>query len=214
MSVNSVEIPQISDPLVLAYLRICNTFAPTPELQKYYDNLRLQFAELRMACEACFAKCDETRTEQLLAEREGISEQAKSILSDIQELQASNGLRSSYQPTLANNQQTAQRKLESFVPRNRTIATLEQIEQSEAEKRELEKAVNQCKDAASRNHFDILGTAEQVKVLYRQYQELAAREEVIAAKIEELKLPPEQRGKPRSSIIWQSGESVFALQTP
>jgi hypothetical protein len=57
------------------------------------------------------------------------------------------------------------------------------------------------------NHRSILERVEGLKELNQRYRAFAAREETIAREIEELSKPPKQR-KPRSSIVWQTGDGT------
>src|SRR5580704_7372234 len=128
MGVTGVKLPPQSNPLIVAYERISNSNARTEELQAEREELRLRFGELRLDCEKHFWKCDEVRIAQLLEEREEITEEAKSLLSEISDWQNTNARHTGAQPRLQANLQRAQERLMEFQPVNRTISKLSQIE--------------------------------------------------------------------------------------
>ena len=116
MSVNAVEMPPISDPLVLSYLRVCNTIAPTTELQKEFETLRLQFGELCLACEDVFQRVDEVRHQQLVEERTQIGLEAETVLAQMDAIGKSSGLNTALQThNLADKRDAARNKLAKLI---------------------------------------------------------------------------------------------------
>jgi len=213
MSVNSVTLPPESNPLILAYQRITTSDARTPELQLERNELRLRFGELQLDCEAHFAKCDQVRIDMLLAEREDIRTEAANLLSGINTLQQKNAHHTSAQSRLQANLHQAQERLREFVPVNRTISSLQEIETNQAEQKQLQADVNAAKAALNANAGDIFGTIPGQQDRQQRYRALQEKEEQIAAQIEELQKPPSERKRP-SSIVWQDGANVFGLQLP
>ena len=99
MSVHAIEMPPITDPLVLAYLRVMNT-NPPPELQEERDALRRRFNELLANCTKHIAKEDAIRLDQLTWQRGNVTKQAKELIQQINELQQTNALHSVSQSRL------------------------------------------------------------------------------------------------------------------
>jgi chromosome segregation ATPase len=210
---NCVEVPPISDPGILAYLRIFNTNAPNQEQQQEREQLRQRFRELFADSGAHFEECDETKREQLLEERASVTEQAKDIRAQIEEMQNDSGRATSMQARLRSNLEKARQDLQEFVPINRTISSLQAIEQAHARETFLRQTVIECQASISQNHMEIRQAGNGVNELKQKYRELEAREEQISRELEELKKAPEDRGK-RNSIIWRDGANVFGLQLP
>jgi hypothetical protein len=213
MPVNAVTMPPISDPLVLSYLRLFNTDAPTPELQEQRDALRKQIGKFLANSREHFQKCDAQRMDNLLAERETVGTEAKAILRQIDGMQQVSGRHSSHQPGLQDKLTAAQTALREFQPVNRTVASFKQIEQNEVEEDKLRQAVDQAKQAISLNLEGLVRTDANLRELTETYRQLESREQAIVAEIEQLKLPPDQRRK-RSSIVWQDAStgSTFAWE--
>jgi len=211
---HGVKLPPDTDEHWLAFSRLMNADAPTPELRRERGELRLRLGEVLVAAPAHFAACDQAKIDLLLAEREEITKQAKSVLSEIESWQNTNARHTGAQPRLQGNLQKAQEKLQEFVPVNRTISSLKQIEQNDAEHNELKKAVATARAALNSNAQGIFGTYSPQHELQQQYKELQQREQSIVAFVAELRLPPDQRQK-HSSIVWngESGET-FMVQVP
>ena len=62
--------------------------------------------------------------------------------------------------------------------------------------------------------WNIQAVDGQERELRHRFGQLAEREERISAEIEQLKLSPEQRNRPKSSIVWSSGGTTFQMQAP
>jgi chromosome segregation ATPase len=199
---------------VPAYLRISN--APLPEdetLQEERLALRRKTAEFLAACQKHFKQVDARRVEDLLAERDDLTREAKSLLQRINTQQDSGGYHVSGRSNLQSNLERAMLRQQEFVPVNRTTSTLEEIERDEAEQAKLGKAVDDAREAIQQNHRNILLGMEQLNDLRGRYRDLEEQEERIVAEVEQLRLPPDQR-KRRSSVVWQDGDSTFSLQLP
>jgi DNA repair exonuclease SbcCD ATPase subunit len=211
---NAVELPPMGNPFIVMYSRICNS--PLPANEELADerlSLRRHIGELDIVWQRHFKKCDARRSEDLLAERDALAMEGKSLLQKIETQQRSGGFHSSGQAPLQGNLKRAQEKLEQFEPINRTIASFEEIAENEAQKAELQKAVNEARQAIRENHQSILMGGEQANDLRRRYGEIEDRQEAIIAELEQLKLPPDQRRR-RSSVVWQDGDSTFMAQMP
>jgi hypothetical protein len=212
MSVAAVELPPISDPVILSYLRLVNGTAPTESLQAERAQLRFRLDELIDVCRRHFEQCDGMRNELLLSEREEVAHRAKVLLRKIDEVQRANGFRSSNQAVLRDRLETAEQALQQFEPINRTVSTLREIAEDEVKQNQLRQQVNRCKQQRADNQRDLLGEMGLEKELDREYKGLQARQQAIDAELVELAKPFEERNKPKSSIVWNAGGTTFGLQ--
>ena len=208
-----IEMPPMS-PAIAAYLRLFNTNAPTPELQKEREVFRVEFGQTVAKWMQHFAEADKALLEQLTWERGEVVTQAKSVLAKMNEQQRANGLRSATQTKLQADLDVARQRLNEFQPINRTISSLEAIEQDQAKHDELRRAVADAQQAQRDNAFNLEMGIRNAQQLDREYRQLQAREESISRQIEELRKPPEQR-KQHSSIVWKGADgSVFQAMRP
>jgi chromosome segregation ATPase len=211
---DAIEMPPITDPLIVAYLRVHNSNAPNPELQEERHALCRRFSELQSACAKHFAKEDEIRSGQLMSERDALTREAKKLLRQIDEVQQANGLRSASQASLQANLHNARERLSEFPSINRLTASLEEIEQNKAEEGKLRDAIEDAKQACLSNEWNLRIALADVQRLNQEYRQLEAQEQAIVRQIEQLKLPPDQRHQP-SSVFWRDENgAMFQAMRP
>ena len=199
MTVTGVELPLPDNPYVLAVLRLFNR--PAKNREKCLA-LQAQARELLTGCTEFFAEEDAVQIEALVEERDSVVQQAKALLARIHAQQTKDSGSRSLQPRLFANLEQARNKLNEYQPINRTVSTLAQIKQSEAEHQTLRKGVADAQQAIELNARTFMGADSQVRSLQQEYRQLQSREELLSKQIEQLKLPVEQRDKPRRSFFW------------
>jgi hypothetical protein len=204
-----IELGPPDDPVIATYLKLHNEYAPTKELEQIRFAFLQRFGEAADDCiKEYFTKCEKVRLEELMWERGQTVEQAKDLKKQIEEVQQANGLRSALQPGLQTKVQDAVEKMNEYMPCSRATSSLEEIGEDEAEQNRLRQAVQDARDAGQQNSWGLEIGLRNAQQLYREYRQLEAKVEGITKAITELKLPPEQRRKTGSSIVWQGDDGT------
>jgi ATP-dependent Lon protease len=209
--INAVKLPGETDPFILAYRRVHDSIAPTPQLEKLRVELRLKLSEFLSLSEAHFKECDNAKLEELLTQREELVAKAKAKAEQIKRTQQEGGGLTAMQTNFNQWLEAARNKLNEFRPVDENLSTFAEIEASEAQKRELQDAVNARRRELNSNMQQAYNTNELSKEMVNELRDLGDRVERVTEQIKELQLPAEKRKRP-SSVVWEDDGRLYVNQ--
>lgn len=214
---NFYPAPEITDKFTLKYMRLCNKRPPGDDekLHEEWARLLSQKAKFERWMDSFFERCDGAELKLLQAELEQTKDAARENFAKQERMRTLRGLYGSKQADHTTRLEQLHYELRGMRAINRTIATDAELEAWDTEYGKRREAVQEQLLIVQNHRAKILRNDESLSFLGREFNQLAAKVESLEKRIAQLKLPPDQRSKPPSSVHWTTTDgSTFGLQLP